>query len=424
MHDEEVEPDSEPFRIAYLVSHPIQYQAPLLRRLAAEPMIDLTVLFRSDITTRGFSDPEFGREIAWDTPLLDGYRYKFLPMVGPTDRVDLLYPLNYGIDAELASGEYEFLWVHGYALWFNWLALWRARRRGITTLLRDEATGISRPRAAWKRWAKRRLFSTLDKLVDGVLAIGSLNRAYYAENGIADGKIFDLGYTVDNAHFQTGAAAAVDRRDLLRESLGLEPDAPVILYASKLTRRKRADDLLAAYREIYELGSIEPMPYLLLVGDGDLADELQQEVLTSGLSRVRFLGFRNQSELPALYDLCDVFVLPSENEPWGLVVNEAMSVGRPVIVSDKVGSGADLVRHGETGFVFPVGDRAALRQALEAVLENSEQRARMGKAAAARMCDWDFERNVIDLVAALGELRRRRETPTLTASATKQENNA
>ena len=97
-------------------------------------------------------------------------------------------------------------------------------------------------------------------------------------------------------------------------------------------------------------------PYLLFVGDGDQRGPLEEVAREMQLDAVRFLGFKNQSELPAYYDLCEVFVLPSVFEPWGLAVNEVMNAGRAVIVSDQVGCGPDLVRNGENGFIFEAGD--------------------------------------------------------------------
>src|SRR5579862_4772779 len=88
-------------RLAYLVSHPIQYQAPLLRRIAQEPDIDLTVLFGSDFSVRGYKDEGFGVGVKWDVPLLDGYRHVFLPALRESQTVSVTSPLNYGIVREL-----------------------------------------------------------------------------------------------------------------------------------------------------------------------------------------------------------------------------------------------------------------------------------------------------------------------------------
>ncbi|HVB81199.1 MAG TPA: glycosyltransferase family 4 protein [Candidatus Binataceae bacterium] len=385
-------------RVAYLVTHPIQYQAPLLRLIAAQPDLDLAVFFQSDLSVKEYRDPGFGRVIKWDVDLLDGYHSEFLPALGRRDMLSALRPLSYGIGRRLWRGQFDVLWVHGYARWFNWVALCAARRAGIPVLLRDEATPISAERSAAKVWLKRTLmFRALDRLVAGFLAIGTLNRRYYEENSIVPARVFDLPYCVDNQYFASRAAAATPQREALRARLGLEPGRPVILYASKLQARKRAGDLLAAFER---LSRLVPRPYLVVIGDGEERATLEARAAPLG-GDVRFLGFLNQSELPAYFDLCDVFVLPSVQEPWGLIVNEVMNAGRAVVASDQVGCAPDLVKDGVNGFVYPAGDAAALADALRRVLTDRATVAAMGRASAAIIADWDFTRDLAGLRAAI-----------------------
>jgi glycosyltransferase involved in cell wall biosynthesis len=214
-------------------------------------------------------------------------------------------------------------------------------------------------------------------------------------------------YCVDNDYFRGLAQAAAHHREEFRRELGLLQGRPVILYASKFERRKRAIDLVVAYKKLISEGFRRSKPYLLLIGDGEMRSQLEAE---TRLMRddVRFLGFRNQSELPAFYDLCDVFVLPSEFEPWGLVINEVMNAGRAVIVSDHVGAGVDLVLNGKNGYVFPVADVNKLATALEQVLNTPETTTSMGRASAAIIADWNFERDLQGLREAVEDIMRRR----------------
>ena len=155
-----------------------------------------------------------------------------------------------------------------------------------------------------------------------------------------------MPYAVDNEFFRTAAERARPHRERLRAELGLQPGRAVILFASKMQPHKRAADLLEAYARLSPDTAAEPAAYLVFAGDGEERARLERRARALKWDSIRFIGFRNQSELPALYDLCDVFVLPSEHEPWGLVVNEAMNAGKPVIVSDRVGAGPDLVEDG------------------------------------------------------------------------------
>jgi glycosyltransferase involved in cell wall biosynthesis len=390
-------------RIAYLVTHPIQYQAPLLRRIAASPDIDLTVYFQSDISVRSFFDADFGRPIEWDVPLLDGYRSEFLPALGRRDRVSALRPFSYGILRRLFAEKYDFLWVHGYSRWFNWVAMAAARLSSTRVLLRDDATPISRPRSKLKQTLKREiLFRWLRAVCDGFLATGTRNREFYLQNGIRPERLFSVPNCVDNDYFAARAQAAAADREALRASLGLEPGRPVILFAGKFRGLKRAGDLIAAVRRLNENGS-SPSPYLILAGDGALRQELENAAHPIADS-VRFTGFRNQSELPAFFDLCDVFVLSSEFETWGLAVNEAMSAGRAVIVSDRVGCAPDLVQNGINGFCYPCGDVDALTDCLAKVLHSPETIRAMGEASAAIIAQWGLQQDVDGLRAAFSAL--------------------
>lgn len=365
-------------RLLYLVSHPIQYQAPLLRRIAAEPGIVLRVLFARD-TEAGYYDEGFGREVRWDVPLRQGYDSV---LAGETD-----------FAAEIAAA--DAIWLHGWQ--GGWLrrALRLARRHGKPVLLRGENTDAAMPDGSGLRgWLKRRFLAWVFARVTAFLAIGSANRAYYRARGIAPERIFSVPYAIDNQAFAT--AAARSQREALRAELGLEPGRKVVLFAGKLMARKHPDTLLAAWQAAAWDG---PAPHLLFVGDG----ELRSALMAAATPGVVFAGFRNQSELPAFYDLADLFVLASQREPWGLAVNEAMACGTAILVGAELGCATDLVDD-ECGAVVPAGDVATLAAALPAMLLRSEQ---AGAAAARRIAAWGFEADVAGLKAALAFVGRR-----------------
>lgn len=399
--------DMRRWRVAYLVTHPIQYQAPLLRRIAREPSIDLTVFFCSDFSVSSYVDPGFQRTVTWDIPLLDGYRHEFLPAFGRKNAVTFWRPLNYGLWSRLRSGGFDVVWVHGYARFFHLLAILMAKVLGLKVLVRDEATLLSKRRGPFKRMAKWIFFRGLNALCDGFLAIGSLNREYYIAHGVSKGKIFLMPYAVDNDFFEERAKKCYETRHAFRVALGLEVGRPIILYTSKLSRRKRAMDLLDAYSRIVD--GLDPRPYLIFVGDGELRASLEWMAVRQKVHRdVVFAGFRKQEELPCFYDLCDVFVLPSVQEPWGLVVNEVMNAGRPVIVSDQVGSGRDLVKDGENGYVFQAEHVDELAQALRNVLEDKGHRSGMGVRSLEVIRQWSFEQDVLGLRWALCSMPNKR----------------
>ena len=398
---------SAPIKFAYVLSHPIQYQSPLLRRIAREPGLDLTVLYTSDFSVRGYKDTGFGIEMKWDVPLLDGYKYKYLPRLRDADDVYVTAPLNYGFVREFRRGGYDAIWVHGYATLNAGLAMASARLLGLPVLQRMESTLIDRPRSGAKLQAKRAVLGAIEKFVDAVLPIGTLNADYW-RHYLPKTPQFLMPYAVDNAWFAAQTQAASTTREDFRASLGLQPGRPVILFASKLVERKRCVDLVEAYRLLSPDGDgaadsrmTEPQPYLLIVGDGELRAELEARAKAWNWESIRFAGFQNQSELPRFFDLADVFCLPSVHEPWGLIVNEAMAAGRAVVVSDEVGSAPDLVVDGGTGFVHKAGDVRGLAEALRRVTSEPGLARRMGAAGAARIASWDYEADVRGLKAAL-----------------------
>jgi len=234
-----------------------------------------------------------------------------------------------------------------------------------------------------------------------------LNAAYWSYYFGTEVPQFQMPYAVDNAFFRTRSSDAASRRPELMEELGIEVGRRVILFASKLQSRKRCADLIEAYGRFVGSRGVEgEEPYLVIVGDGEERSRLEQQAEEKKLRGVRFCGFRNQSELPRFFDLADVFVLPSEHEPWGLIVNEVMNAGCAVIVSDDVGCQPDLVTDGVEGCVFPVGDVDALTGALRRVLGAPEVALEMGERARRRIAGWDFEADVRGLRSAIRSVTR------------------
>lgn len=397
-------------RVAYLVSHPIQYQSPLLRRIAREPGIELTVFYGSDFSVTGYHDKDFGVEVKWDIPLLEGYRHDFLPALRDNGSEGVFSPVSYGIAGRLAGSDgkaaFDVLWVHGYATVNQMHGIVAAKSLGIPVLVRSDSQLKDRPRGGAKLAVKKAFFHGLRHLVDGVLVSGTLNRDYWRHYMGEDFPLFMLPYAVDNEWFQTQTRLAAAGRVELQTELGLEGGRPVILFASKLQTRKLCNELVEAFARL--TADVGPRkPYLLIVGDGEERGRLEQQVATLGLQDVRFCGFRNQTELPRFFDLATVFVLPARHEPWGLIVNEAMNAALPVVVSDDVGCHPDLITDGVEGFVYPVGDVDALTAALRKTLATPETAAEMGMRALERINHWSFEADIVGLKAALAHVTRR-----------------
>lgn len=416
------EPALRPVRLAYVVSHPIQYQAPLLRALAEDPAIELCVFFCSDFSTRAYRDSGFGAELRWDVPLMQGYRSVVLPRWRDTTSPRTFAPIARGLLRHLARGvagrPFDAVWVHGYSSLNSIHAILAAAVLGIPTLVRAEPWLQDRVRAGWKLSAKRLFFLVLRGVIDAVLPIGTRNAEYWAHYLGHRFPAFLVPYAVDNNRFAEDANAATP--SAVRASLSLDAERPVILFASKLQERKHCDDLIEAYLGVIADMPVDLQPHLLIVGDGEQMPALRKRVAEAGAELIRFAGFRNQTELPGIFAVSTVFVLPSRHEPWGLIVNEAMACGLPVIVSDEVGCAADLVQTGANGSVFPARDVVALTEALRAVLAPGVA-ARMGAVSRERIAKWSFAEDRNGLKAALAFVTHRSlaaDSPPLDATET------
>jgi glycosyltransferase involved in cell wall biosynthesis len=380
-------------RLAWLATHPTQYQAPLLRSIAKCPDIDLEVLYFSDFSSRGFIDSGFGRHVEWDVPLMEGYKYEILSKSSSVQNITTFNPRVQGLKKRLTKDNYDAILVQGWQHYGMVLAAYLARQAGLKVLMRCEATDHVDSSTGAKRLLRESVVSFLLKQVNFCLAIGTHNKNFYVSRGFPKERIGFMPYAVDNEIFSSRAKSS-DLNDL-RMQLNLNVDLPVLLFVGKFTKRKKPDYLLAAYAALPE-----PRPYLIFVGDGELRPLLEEFALDKKLENVRFAGFRNQNELPPFYALADIFVLPSTNETWGLVVNEAMNAGCALVVTNQVGSAADLVREGRNGFSVDGDNVLELSGALSKCLANERFRD-LGIESINIIHGWGIEENVEGLRAVL-----------------------
>lgn len=382
-------------RLAALTLHPIHYQAALWRRLAQEPDLDLTVFFCSH-EGMDTADPVegYGQPVEWGVPLLSGYRHIFLRDWKVTNNYSSFwYRVNPGILPALWRGRYDAVFVHSYHNFTQLATIVAAHLLRIRVLVRSEPTLMIKTGSA-RRKVKQVLLPWLFGQVNAFMSIGSLNHEYYRSYGVKDEKIFLMPYAVDNELFMRQRDGWGPQRQQIKAGYQIWEEK-VILSVGRFVPRKRVMDLIRTYEL---LGRSDTA--LVLVGNGGELAACRQYVEERELSGVHFLGFRNQAELPKIYAMADVFVLPSEDEPWGLVINEAMCFGLPIVAADQVGAAIDLVQPGRNGYTFPVGQVDELARVLNLVLEN-EAGKRLGQASAAIIQKWGLDEDVAAIRQAL-----------------------
>jgi glycosyltransferase involved in cell wall biosynthesis len=380
-------------RVAVLASHPIEQQGPFFKILAESPGIDLSVFYcwKFGVGKPTF-DPEFGKEIQWDIPLLDGYYYKFLKNISSNPTSARFWgETNPSIVSTLWRGKYDAVIVYGWSSATAWMAYFTALLRGTPIFIRGENPMNQEVlKGIWLRRVKKLILGWLFRYVTGFFYIGQENRQFYKYYGVPERKLHFVPYAVDNARFTADAERLSPQKDLLKSEFGISPDTVVILFLGKLIEKKRPMDLLKAYERI-----AAPNKALVFVGDGSLRPSLEGYVTENKLQNVHFMGFRNQTEIGKFYALADIFAFPSQaGDTWGFVLNEAMCFGLPLVVSNIVGSAPDLVHPGKNGFVFPMGNVDALTGVLEDLVANKEKRQAFGKESRNIVEGYSYEKDV------------------------------
>jgi glycosyltransferase involved in cell wall biosynthesis len=349
--------------LAIVASHPIQYYAPLFRELARR--LDLTVFYAYLATPDDQARAGFGIGFEWDVDLLAGYRHVFLRNSAKRPGLDRFGGCDTPeIGARLAEGRFDAVLVLGWHLKTYLQAGFAAKRLGLALLARGDSQ-LSTPRSTVKRAAKTIAYPALLCLFDAALYVGKRSRAYWTHYRYPASRLFFSPHCVDTDWFAARATDAA--RTALRARLGLADQTKVALFAGKLLPFKRPFDLVAAAARLKAEGRGLAV---LVAGAGPLEGEIAATACSAGVS-LHLLGFCNQTEMPAAYAAADVLVLPSDGrETWGLVANEALACGRPVVLSDAVGAAPDLAADKTAGRVFPVGNVSALATALDEVAKS------------------------------------------------------
>ncbi len=378
------------FKAAIIAPTCFYYQAALFRELAAHPKLDLTVYFCSD-------EGLFARDVLemykvdedWGggEEFLKGYRFKFLRNYSLRPSY-LKWPfglINIGILKEIILRRPDVVVLMS---WMNptwWMALAACALVRIPFFYMTDANyQIERFRSRRKRRIKQLVLGKLlFRLCSGFLCAGRANRQFYKLYGVPDHKLFPFVYSWGYDPLFKIAAELKPQRSRFRSELGIPENSLVISYCGRLSTEKNLFNLLEAYHRLDD-----ERKSLIFVGDGDLRQPLQNYVNEIGAGSVHFFGFQNRDQIGKYFAISDVLVLPSVRETWGIVVNEAMCFGLPVIVSHQVGAGMDLVIDGQNGYTVDT-DEDSLFRSLKQISELSEEEVSlMGLRSLDTMMEW------------------------------------
>jgi glycosyltransferase involved in cell wall biosynthesis len=384
-----------------VLSHPTQYYSPWFRFVQAQGEVELRVFYLWDFGVTRKTDRQFGTELCWDVDLLSGYENDFVPNVATDPGTHHFRGLdNPDLTRRLAAWRPDAILLFGYT-WRSHLRVVRwARFRGIPLLFRGDSHFIGRGPPAWP---KRLLLRFLYRQFSAFLTVGAANRDYFRTLDVPESRLFFAPHAVDGSLFDPARADHQRATEALRAELGLSTERTVILFAGKFLPAKQPVELLRAFIELRDRAAT-----LLFVGNGPLRDELRALANSHPEADVKFLPFANQSEMPARYLLADVFVLPSRGlyETWGLAVNEAMHMGVPALVSERVGCQRDLIEDRVTGWVCSSRSKEDLRECLLRALMNLRADPLLwARKAQERVSGYTFPKATDGLLEALRSLR-------------------
>ena len=365
------------YKLAILDTHFVQYRAPFYKKLASHPKINLVVYYCSDFGIRNYYDPGFGKKVNWnDISLTGGYKYKILKNYSLRPSISSFFGLiNLGIIPELLIKKYDGILIHGYEHLTNLLAIVGAILSKTPIIFRcTNPLSHEFYQPTYKRLIKRIFLFFLFKFVNKFLAIGKENLNFYLYYKVNKKNIILTPYCIDNKRLVEEYRRYKKKKQKLKKKLRIK-NKIIILFVGKLIQKKRPFDLLLAFEKLKD-----KKVGLIFIGEGKLKRELKEYTKKKKIKNIYFLGFKSQSELPKYYAIADIFVLPSGiGETWGLVVNEAMCFGLPIIVSNMVGCSKDLVKHNKNGYIFKVGNIDELSKYLHILVKNHKLRKKFGE---------------------------------------------
>jgi glycosyltransferase involved in cell wall biosynthesis len=350
--------------------------------------MQLKVFYLWDFGVTAQKDHGFGHTLIWDIPLLSGYEFEFVPNVsqdpGTHHWQGLQNPHLYQQVLDFKPDAVIYMVSYNYWSSYQFLCQWKTNAisrqiplffRGDSHRLHQINQGISKIKDLIKAYLISLIFSQFN----GFFYVGKANYNYFISHGVTPDKLFYTPHSINNELFSNALSDARQKAAIWREELAITQEQKIILFVGKLESTKNPFLLLKSFK-LAKLQNVS----LLFVGAGQLEAQLKNYVQQDKYlaKSVYFAPFQNQSQMPRSYAIADLLVLPSSGETWGLVVNEAMCMELPVIVSSHVGCAQDLVIPNYTGLVFQSGNVHDLADKLQMAFRDHLILKQWGKNAA------------------------------------------
>jgi glycosyltransferase involved in cell wall biosynthesis len=326
--------------------------------LASDSQIDVKVFYTWSQAKDAVFDPDFGINRSWDIPLLEGYNYTFVHNISSNPGSSRFNGIvNPTLIAEIEQWKADAVLVYGWNFTSHLKAM-RYFKGKIPVIFRGDSTMLDEPTVfSIKKLLRRVLLSWVYRHIDYAFYVGAANKAYYEAHGVKQNQLVYAPHAIDNNRFSADDAERNLAALQWRQKLGIGTEDVVFVFAGKLSSKKNPEILIKAFNEVSKsVGGRK----LVIAGNGSLENSLKEKYAKN--QDIRFIGFQNQTVMPVLYRMADVYVLPSQGpgETWGLAANEAMACKRTVIISDKCGCAFDVVQQSQNGFVFHYNNASQL----------------------------------------------------------------
>ena len=321
-------------KLAIITSHPIQYNAPLFALLAKEDKIDLKVFYTWGVDSiKEKYDPDFQQVIQWDIPLLEGYQYQFLENTSKNPGSNHFKGIiNPNLNQEIEKWGADIVWLWGWAFDSHLKAL-RYFKGKKEVWFRGDSTLLDEPKGFNLKKILRRVFLTwVYRYIDKAFYVGTHNKAYFVKHGLKETQLVYAPHAIDNDRFADPTGEYSKKAKEIRTKLGVSENKKLLLFVGKFEPNKNLISLVKLLND-KEIN-------LLLVGNGPQEKELKEIASRN----IYFLPFQNQTMLPIIYQMGDALILYSKSETWGLVLNEALACGIPIIATKSCGAAADLTK--------------------------------------------------------------------------------
>lgn len=382
-------------KLAIVISHPIQHFAPLYAQLSASTELELKVFFIAENGLRHYHDQEFGTQVKWDVPLTEGYPHEFVEPGNILDDFSFLSVDSRSLVEKVEQFKPDFIWLHGYAQRANWRVL--LARPNNARIIYSSDSNLADHRSWLRTVLKKQVIAWFFKRCQFYLSISPSNREYLDYYGASREHIIETTFPIDIARIkQQKQNLSEPDRLFFKKSITIPDGSLVLLYVGKLIAHKRPQDVIEALAR----DTLKPETYAVIVGSGSMQNELEILAKQKGVyERCRFVGFVNQGEMVNYFSIADLFVFPSEREPYGAIAAETLPFGIPMIVAEGIGAIGVSVIDGTNALLYPSGDIAALTKSIARLASDIELRARFSEASVELADKHDKSRMAHDIIA-------------------------